>query len=90
MMRVELDGRGMRDRASVHAQLKERLELPDYYGRNLDALYDILTERNQPMTIVLSGASEMQAQLGSYAEAILETLRQVEKRNPALKVHIER
>lgn len=89
-MNVELDGREMRDRAAVHAQLRARLELPDYYGNNLDALYDILTERAQPTTIVVRGIAEMEARLGGYAGAILKTLRQAAEENPALVVHMER
>ena len=44
-MNVVLDGRGMTDRKVVHDELKKQLMLPDYYGRNLDALFDVLTER---------------------------------------------
>ena len=43
-MNVELDGRLMTDRTATHEYLKDKLALPDYYGKNLDALYDLLTE----------------------------------------------
>ena len=43
-MKVWLDARRMEERGEAHAYLRERLDLPDYYGRNLDALYDCLTE----------------------------------------------
>lgn len=45
-MRVELDASRMRERAEAHAYLTQALQLPDYYGKNLDALYDCLTERD--------------------------------------------
>ena len=41
---IVLDGRKMTDRETVHTYLKRKLELPEYYGSNLDALYDCLTE----------------------------------------------
>ena len=41
---VILEGSRMIDRVAVHNHLAERLQLPSYYGRNLDALYDVLTE----------------------------------------------
>ena len=28
------------DRAMIHEQFKEELQFPEYYGMNLDALYD--------------------------------------------------
>jgi len=46
-MTVELDGRLMHDRLSAHEYLKVQLALPDYYGRNLDALYDLLHDIDQ-------------------------------------------
>lgn len=43
-MQIILDAARMTEPASAHAYLKEMLRLPDYYGNNLDALYDCLTE----------------------------------------------
>ena len=37
-MVVELDCREMTDRITAHQYLKEKLDLPDHYGNNLDAL----------------------------------------------------
>jgi ribonuclease inhibitor len=85
-MTIELDGRKMTDRAALHDYLCEALELPDYYGRNLDALYDLLTEDGHPRKILLRGSAEVEAQLGGYGIAFLETLRQAAEENPALEV----
>lgn len=43
-MGLTLDARRLSRREEAHAYLREMLELPDYYGNNLDALYDCLTE----------------------------------------------
>ena len=85
-MTIELDGRKMTDRSALHDYLREALELPDYYGRNLDALYDLLTEDGRPRKILLRGSAEVEAQLGGYGIAFLETLRQAAEENPALEV----
>ena len=45
-MIVILDAEKMTDKDTAHAYLKEVLDLPDYYGNNLDALNDCLEERN--------------------------------------------
>jgi len=88
-MTVELDGRLMYDRASVHDILQTQLNLPDYYGRNLDALYDLLTEQGEPMVIVVQYSEELKEQLGRYAAALLRTLLEAAGRNPNLTIRIE-
>lgn len=35
----------------LHKYLRTELELPDYYGENLDALYDCLTEVCEPVIL---------------------------------------
>ena len=39
------------DIVQVHEYLAEQLDFPAYYGKNLDALYDVLTESDIPMKI---------------------------------------
>ena len=43
MKLVQLNLNEMKSEEEVHSYLMEQLELPDFYGRNLDALYDMLT-----------------------------------------------
>lgn len=88
-MTIELDGRQMTDRAALHSHLKERLALPDYYGRNLDALYDLLTERGEETAIVLRNQQEMEAALGPYAHSLRRVLEDAAERNPALTFRAE-
>lgn len=87
-MVVELDCREMTDRVTVHQHLKEKLDLPDHYGNNLDALYDILTERSAPMTIRVLGAKKLELQLGRYGTALLNTLWQAAEGMPNLEIEI--
>lgn len=43
-MKYILDALKMQTKEEAHTYLKEVLELPDYYGKNLDALYDCVSE----------------------------------------------
>lgn len=72
MQIVVLDGSRMKDRRSTHLYLAQTLRFPAYYGRNLDALYDCLTEFCGDMLIILQHAPSMLSLLGQYGEDLLQ------------------
>ena len=43
-MEVYLDGRALDSREALHQALSALLAFPAYYGKNLDALHDCLTD----------------------------------------------
>ena len=88
-MTVVLDGKAMVDRVTAHTHLAERLELPTYYGRNLDALYDVLTEIGEETEIILTDPAAVAEQLGKYGEALLATLQEAAEENPRLIVTLQ-
>ena len=44
MERITIDLRTARTKKAVHEIIKEQMHFPEYYGGNLDALYDCLTD----------------------------------------------
>lgn len=44
MQKVYLNGKDFETIGQVHDYLAEELNFPEYYGKNLSALYDVLTE----------------------------------------------
>ena len=85
-MRLELDCRKMTDRQTAHAYLKEVLALPDFYGENLDALYDLLTEREEETVLVLGHWRQLSVLLGDYGISLLETLREASEAHPLVEI----
>ena len=88
-MQVIIDGRKMTDKQTLHAYLKEQCEFPEYYGNNLDALYDVLTERTEPLEIKVEYAEELKEILCGYGEAFIETLLDAAAENESVTVEIE-
>lgn len=85
-MHIELDCREMTDKQTTHAYLKQMLQLPEYYGNNLDALYDVLTDRAESTELVLKHWQCLHEQLGGYGVSLMETMRQASEENPKLEV----
>lgn len=53
-MKVILDAKKLTEKQSAHEYLKWMLEFPEYYGNNLDALYDCLTDLCHPTLIIVN------------------------------------
>ena len=85
---VILDGRKMTDRETAHLYLKRKLNLPEYYGKNLDALFDCLCEMNN-VQIVVSYVQEMKDNLRRYADNIINVFEAAQEKNPKLSVIVE-
>ncbi len=79
---VNIDCAALRDREAAHAYLAGALSLPEWYGGNLDALYDCLTELG-PCRIVLSGAAALR-RAGGYGAKILAVLEDAARDDPDL------
>ena len=86
METIVIDGERMLDRRAAHDHLAAQLSLPDYYGRNLDALYDLLTEREGPTRLVVRHRETILSWLGGYGEALCQTLEDADRANPGLEV----
>ena len=48
-MELRLNGSILADRQQLHKEIARQLQLSEYYGENLDALWDVLTEWSQPL-----------------------------------------
>lgn len=85
---VILDGGRMTDREALWDYLKSTLPVHDYFGRNLDALHDELTEYRKPLTIKLVGREQLENYLGRYGEMLIDTLLDAAEENGYLDVQI--
>ena len=68
---IVLDGKRMDTRKGLHAELKQKLALPDYYGGNLDALNDCLGERRERELVVIEDAGAFLDGDEGYAARLL-------------------
>ena len=68
-----VDFSGVTDKESFHACLKKSLPLPEWYGENLDALYDSLTELDDAC-IYFKNCGQAAASLADYYNSFLNVI----------------
>ena len=82
---VILDGTTAPTKEALHAHLARELHFPDWYGGNLDALFDCLTAVSEEVSISLDAAALAEA-LGAYAQRVGKVLTKAAEKNP--KIHL--
>lgn len=81
-MNIEIDGALIKSERDFHATLAIALKLSNYYGANLDALWDTLsTDIERPICLVWKNSSSSQAALGDKFDLIVDILKRVEKQD---------
>lgn len=76
MKQFLLDGRDMKDRAAAYGVIRETLGFPEWFGENLDALWDCLGEMEAGSSLVLANTSALLDALGPYGEKMLSCFRE--------------
>lgn len=83
MKQVILDGNILADATQVHDYLKEMLEFPEYYGKNLDALHDCLTDLENVEITITSPDED-----GAIFQRILRVFKAADRENETLYLNI--
>lgn len=81
-----LDGLKMFTKEEAHRHLKEGFQFPDYYGANLDALYDLLSTRSESVEVRVENYDAMIGSLGKYGIDLIKTIKEASLEN--WKVHL--
>ena len=77
-----LEGRTIRSENDFHLAIAAALEFPGYYGKNLDALWDVMTgDVERPITLIWRDSQESRQVLGERFDVIVGILRRVEQQD---------
>ena len=79
---ITIDCSGIQNKDQFHDLLAKELDFPEYYGHNLDALFDCLTDICVPTNIRLLGWNE----LGDWKEGFQNVFINASLENPDLDV----
>ena len=81
MRKIELDFNVPHTREQVHEYLKDKFDFPDYYGNNLDALYDVLTSVGEQCELELCGLEDIEEDMRGYLDVLRQVLEDAEAEN---------
>ena len=85
MKSVILDAKKMLEKENMHEYFAKKFDLPEYYGRNLDALFDCLCEINEPTLIKLKNEDTLQ---GDTKESLIRLFHDVCNENEMVKFEL--
>ena len=84
MKSLTLDKNTLSDKEILHPLLARELSFPDWYGSNLDALFDCLTALTEEIFIILSDTDP----LPHYAQRVVKVLQAAAKENSRIHLQI--
>ena len=86
---ITIDCSQIFDRESFHITMEEALEFPSWYGKNLDALHDCLTEVFTNTQVYFLNWSHLEETLGLYTMAIRRAINHAAEENPCIEIFYE-
>jgi ribonuclease inhibitor len=85
--KVKLAGKSIRSLEEFYGEIARKLRFPDYFGRNLDALWDVLTtDIKGPVELAWEDSEVSEKSMGEDFEKVAALLRDVEKERGDFKV----
>ena len=83
-----IDGNSVTSMEDIHKILAQQLEFPEWYGGNLDALHDCLTDFHEDVDVSIVHPEALLDTLGSAYGRLCRVLSDSAEENPYLKLHL--
>jgi len=89
MQEVLIRGIDFESIEEIHDYIAEELSFPSYYGKNLDALYDVLTDICQETRIRIDLTDTENEEIRDYLLRMEEVMEDAAAENSALTIETE-
>ncbi len=86
MKEIIFEASKMIDKDSALKEIAQKLNFPDYFGNNFDALNDCLTDISEETKISFDDENLFKKNLGVYGDIIMKVITFAAKQNPKLKI----
>jgi ribonuclease inhibitor len=84
MRNIEIDCRNINSPKALQIYIQYRLDFPEWYGRNLDALYDMLTTNAYPVCLTIVTGPEMNEEMKTYISRLMRVIQDAARENETL------
>lgn len=81
-----LDGKNFKDKSKAYSEMIRSFGFPDWFGRNLDASWDLMTSL-EPSEIHIDHAREIVRNLGDYGLTLLDLFGDLEEEGYRIHIH---
>ena len=89
MKNVTIDLTNIQTQRGMHAYIAYVMNFPAYYGRNLDALYDMLAQIGEPTLIMIRRPAQLPQEMAALFPKLSLVLHDVQEENDCLQVFVE-
>lgn len=86
MKRITIDGKELTSPEVLHGTLKTAMNFPEYYGANLDALYDALTDIHEPTCLAVENSADARRLLDGYWRSFIEVFSDAQEKTSKLRL----
>lgn len=84
MKTIRLSVENIHSVRALHIYLAYMMNWPAYYGKNLDALHDMLCEERESIHIVLCGAAASE-EMAAYLPRLVHVMEDSARENPCIQ-----
>ncbi|MCR4895402.1 MAG: barstar family protein [Lachnospiraceae bacterium] len=88
-MKATIDLKDVYGADDLYQLLAEYIAFPDYFGNNLDALFDVFTEISEETEITFTGGAEAEAVMGKFARSFKKMCARASEENPCLHISFD-
>ena len=89
MKTIITDGKNCKNKEQTHEYLAKISLFPQYYGKNLDALYDVLTSCAENVYFSIINSDFIESNLGKYGQSLLGVFKDAARENKNIKIEID-
>jgi ribonuclease inhibitor len=85
-MEIIIDGKKITNKEELYTNLKAQINSIEFFGNNLDALWDILSTIDSEIIIHIKDFDELKKNLGVYADSLMQVFLDLQEINNKVRI----